>query len=135
MAFPAGSNINAFKPLFDMDESSSSSSSSSLSSSSSSSSEDNFTKKLSALVKETKGKNKTVMRYDRQIAEIEAKQKKLMVDINDLERQLKLLKKERQKAIQRINEDKMDELAKTAYKTGLARSLKMPRREAIELPK
>jgi exo-beta-1,3-glucanase (GH17 family) len=133
MAFPPGADINAYKQAYQLDESSSSDSDSSSSSSSSSSSASDLARKIALFAKQTKGKNKKIMRFDRDIAQLEAKQRKLMVDFNDLERQLKLLKREREKLIKRIKEDKVDELTKSAYKVGL--SLKMTHREAIEPPK
>lgn len=125
MAFPPGSNVNSYKHLFNMDESSSSSSSSS--------SDEVLEKKLVFLAKETKGKNKKIVQFDRKIAELQLKQRKLMVTFNELERELKNVIRDRKKAIKRLKEDECDSFTKATKE--LKMSLKMTHREAIKPPK
>src|SRR2546426_1048642 len=102
MAFPQGADINAYKEVY----------MSQLDSSSSSDSDDELANKIVLLAKETKGKNKKIVRFDRQIAELELKQRNTMVHFNELERQLKLVRRDRAKAVKRLNQDTLDSYAK-----------------------
>ena len=110
MAFPPGANMNAYKQAFLARKAPAPSSSSD---------EDELTSKMVHFARKAKRTNKTIFRFDRDIAQLEAKQEKLMVEFNDLEEKVKLLKRQRQKAVKRIREDDWDEVAKVRRKVGL----------------
>jgi hypothetical protein len=123
MAFPKGANLSKhYQAYLQAKEDSSSSSS-----------DEDLASKVVLLAKETQGKNKKVVRYDRQIAELEARQRKLMVDLHDLQQQINTAKQERKKVVKRLKEDSFDSMAKFSAKLGLA--IKMSSREALEPPK
>ena len=122
MAFPPGANIEAYKKVY-MDQLDSSSSSS----------EDDLAKKAALFAKQTQGKNMKIVRLDRQISDLETKQRNLMVRFNELERELQQLKRDRKKVVQRLKEDSMDSFEKAS--AGFRLSITMARREAIEPPK
>jgi hypothetical protein len=122
MAFPAGANINEYKRAFFAKQKKSSSFSD----------EDELSCKVLLYAKKAKGTNKTLFRFDRDIAQFEAKQQKLMVEFHDIEEKVKILRQQRQKALNRIEEDNWDEIAKARRKVGLP--VTMIHREAIEPP-
>jgi hypothetical protein len=124
MAFPPGARANNYKQVY-------------LSNmkmpSPLSSDEEDLSSKMLLFAKKAKTTNKTLFRFDRDIALLEAKQQKLMVEFNEAEEKLKILKRQRQKAATRIEEDNWFEITKARRKVGLP--ISMVHREAIEPPR
>ena len=124
MAFPPGANIYAYKHAYVAQLPKPRPSLSD---------EDALTSKIVRFATKAQQTNKTLFRFDRDIAQLEAKQEKLMVEFNDLEEKVKLLKCQRQKAVERMQEDNWDEVAKVRRQVGLP--VNMVHRQAIEPPK